>query len=282
MPGTVATVFAGEEHGLSKSADALFNIGPFPVTNSILMTWIVSAVLILALRFIVGRPQLIPSRGQAVVENLLDGVRNLTAPVVGAKVARYTFPLLIGFFTYILIQNWSSLLPGVGTFMSKNATTGEWHPLVRAANADLNGTLALAAVGIVAWLYFIFRYAGLKVILKDVFGNKATKGEVNSILYKILFVVFFLIGFIELITMAFRPVSLSLRLFGNAFGGEYIIHTMSAITRWGLPVPFYLLECLVGLIQALVFTLLISVYIGLLCNHEGGDHKDHDDEKAAH
>ncbi len=166
--------------------------------------------------------------------------------------------------------------------MSKNATTGEWHPLVRAANADLNGTLALAAVGIVAWLYFIFRYAGLKVILKDVFGNKATKGEVNSILYKILFVVFFLIGFIELITMAFRPVSLSLRLFGNAFGGEYIIHTMSAITRWGLPVPFYLLECLVGLIQALVFTLLISVYIGLLCNHEGGDHKDHDDEKAAH
>ncbi len=286
LPLTGATVFAGEEHGLSKSAEALFNIGPLSVTNSILTSWIVSAVLILAVRFIVGRPQLVPSRGQAVVENFLDGVRNVTAPVVGPKVARYTFPLLIGFFSYILIQNWSSLFPGVGTVMFKHSGGEEsgWVPFVRAGNADLNGTLALATVGIVAWLYFILRYAGPKLILKDIFGNKATKGEVHAVMYYSLFVVFFVIGFIELVSMMIRPISLSLRLYGNAFGGEYVIHTMSGITRWGLPIPFYFLEFLVGLIQALVFTLLISVYIGLICNHGDDHHKeDHagDKEKAA-
>ncbi len=286
LPITSASVFAGEEHGLSKSAEALFNIGPLPVTNSILTSWIVSAVLILAVRFIVGRPQLVPSRGQAVVENFLDGVRNVTAPVVGTKVAPYVFPLLIGFFSYILIQNWSSLLPGVGTVMFKHQETGgawNWVPFVRAGNADLNGTIALAVVGITAWLYFILRYAGPKLILKDIFGNKATKGEVPSFLYYGLFGVFFVIGFIELVSMMIRPISLSLRLYGNAFGGEYVIHTMSGITRWALPLPFYFLEFLVGLIQALVFTLLISVYIGLICNHGDGDHKeDHDDDKKSH
>jgi F-type H+-transporting ATPase subunit a len=218
------------------------------------------------------------------VENFLDGVRNVTAPVVGAKVAPYAFPLLIGFFSYILIQNWSSLLPGVGTVMFKPGTGDEWSwvPFVRAGNADLNGTVALAIVGITAWLYFILRFAGPKLILKDIFGNKATKGEVHPAMYYSLFVVFFVIGFIELVSMMIRPVSLSLRLYGNAFGGEYVIHTMSAITRWGLPIPFYFLEFLVGLIQALVFTLLISVYIGLICNHDSGDHKDHADDKAAH
>lgn len=270
--GAVSTVFAGEEHGLSKSAEALFNIGPLPVTNSILTSWTVSVVLIIAIRLFVGRPKLVPSRRQAIVENLLDGVRNLTAPVVGAKVARYTFPLLIGLFTYILIQNWSSLLPGVGTVMFKTPYGSDWTPFVRAGNADLNSTVALAIVGITAWMYFILRYAGPVIILKDIFGNKATKGEVHPGMYYALFVVFFVIGFIELISMMIRPVSLSLRLYGNAFGGEYVIHTMSEITRWGLPIPFYFLEFLVGLIQALVFTLLISVYIGLICNHQGGDH----------
>ncbi|HTJ79561.1 MAG TPA: F0F1 ATP synthase subunit A [Rariglobus sp.] len=284
LPSTVATVFAGEEHGLSKSAEGLFQIGPLHVTNSILTSWTVSIALIIAIRLFVGRPKLVPSRGQAIVENLLDGVRNLTAPVVGAKVARYTFPLLIGLFTYILIQNWSSLFPGVGTVMFREQSNGAWTPFVRAGNADLNSTIALALVGITAWLYFILRYAGPSVILKDIFGNKATKGEVHPAMYYSLFVVFFIIGFIELISMMIRPVSLSLRLYGNAFGGEYVIHTMSEITRWGLPIPFYFLEFLVGLIQALVFTLLISVYIGLICNHQGGDHKDdhHDDKEASH
>ena len=123
------------------------------------------------------------------------------------------------------------------------------------------------------------------VVLKDIFGNKADKSEVPTIIYYPLFLIFFAVGLIEIISIAFRPISLSLRLFGNVFGGESLIHAMSAMQRWGLPMPFYFLELLISFVQAFVFTLLISVYIGLLCNH-GDDHEHaHADEghkEAAH
>jgi F-type H+-transporting ATPase subunit a len=213
------------------------------------------------------------------VENLVQGVLDLTAPIVGNKVAKHTFPLLIALFTFILIQNWSGLFPGVGTIYFHG------HELVRPANADLNGTLALAAVSILCWFYFIMRYAGPALVLKDIFGNKADKNEVPAAIYYPLFLVFFAVGLIEIISIAFRPVSLSFRLFGNVFGGENLLHSMSAITPWVLPIPFYFLELLIGFVQALVFTLLVSVYIGLICNH-GDDHHEaghgHGDDKHGH
>jgi len=265
--------FAAEGHGVTKSAEDLFHVGPLVVTNSMVTSWIVAIVLIVIVRLVVGRPQLVPTRGQAVVENLLSGIRDLTTPIVGKKVALYTFPLLITLFTYILIQNWSSLVPGVGTIVMKDAA-GEWVPFVRPANADLNGTVALALVAIACWFYFIMRFAGPTAVLKDIFGNKAKKSEMPAAVYYPLFVVFFVIGIIELVSIAFRPVSLSFRLFGNVFGGENLLHAMSAISKWGLPIPFYFLEFIIGFVQALVFTLLVSVYIGLICNHSGGDHKE--------
>ncbi len=96
--------------------------------------------------------------------------------------------------------------------------------------------------------------------------------------------IFFGAGLIEIISIAFRPVSLSFRLFGNIFGGENLMHAMSGMQKWGLPAPFYFLELLIGFVQAFVFTLLVSVYIGLICNH--GDDHGHDDhgehKEAAH
>jgi F-type H+-transporting ATPase subunit a len=86
-----------------------------------------------------------------------------------------------------------------------------------------------------------------------------------------MFVLFFGVGLIEVISILFRPVSLSFRLFGNIFGGENLLHAMFGIQKWLLPAPFYILELLIGLIQAMVFTLLVAVYIGLICNH-GDDH----------
>ena len=265
--------FAAEGHGVTKSAEDLFHVGPLPITNSMVTSWIVAAVLIIIVRLVVGRPQLIPTRGQAVVENLLSGIRELTTPIVGKKVALYTFPLLITLFTYILIQNWSSLVPGVGTIYYTDSA-GNTAPFVRPANADLNGTVALALVAITCWFYFIMRFAGPKAVLKDIFGNKAQKSEMPAAVYYPLFVVFFVIGIIELVSIAFRPISLSFRLFGNVFGGENLLHTMSGIFKWGLPVPFYFLEFIIGFVQALVFTLLVSVYIGLICNHGDDDHKE--------
>ncbi|HWA87406.1 MAG TPA: F0F1 ATP synthase subunit A [Opitutus sp.] len=276
-----ASALAEESHGVRPAAEALFRIGPLPVTNSIVTSWVVAIVLIVAIRIAVGRPKLIPSRGQAVVENLVEGIYNLTSPIVGSKVARQTFPLLIALFTYILIQNWSGLFPGVGTIYIGDAETGGWKEFVRPANADLNGTAALSCVAIVGWFYFIMRYAGPSFILKDIFGNKADPKEVPAVVYYPLFVIFFLIGIIEIISIAFRPISLSLRLFGNVYGGESLMHAMSGMQKWGLPAPFYVLELLIGFVQAFVFTLLVAVYIGLICNH-GDDHAHSGSETAAH
>jgi F-type H+-transporting ATPase subunit a len=271
---------ASEPSGVSQVAEALFRIPGIglPVTNSMVTSWIVALVLIVVIRLAVRKPQLIPSRGQAVVESLVEGVLDLTAPIVGSKVARKTFPLLVGLFTYILIQNWSGLFPGVGTLMVRE--NGEWKELIRPGNADMNGTLALAAVAMICWFYFIMRYAGPKLVLFDIFGNKAERGDIPAVIYYCLFPVFFFVGLIELVSILFRLVSLSFRLFGNVFGGENLLHAMSGLFKWGLPVPFYFLELIIGLVQALVFTLLVSVYIGLICNH-GDEHHDEPQEGAS-
>ncbi len=258
---------------METAATALFKIGPIPVTNSMVASWSVALVLIVAIRLAIRRPKLIPTRAQAVVENMVQGILDITAPIVGEKVAKPTFPLLIALFTFILIQNWSGLFPGVGTIYMTDHATGGWMELIRPGNADLNATLALAAVAIAGWFYFIMRYAGPVFVLKDIFGNKADKNEVPAAIYYPLFVIFFLVGVIEVISILFRPISLSLRLFGNVFGGESLMHAMSGMQKWGLPAPFYFLELLIGFVQAFVFTLLVSVYIGLICNH-GDDHKE--------
>jgi F-type H+-transporting ATPase subunit a len=274
---------AAEAHGVSLVAEPLFHVGPLPVTNSIVTSWVVALVLIIVIRLAIKRPKLIPSRAQATVETLVQGILDLIAPIVGNKVAKPAFPLLVALFTFILIQNWSGLLPGVGTVYMR--TDGEgWKELVRPGNADMNATLALAIVAFIAWFYFIMRYAGPAFVMKDIFGNKADKAETPAVIYYPLFLIFFGAGLIEIISIVFRPVSLSFRLFGNVFGGENLMHAMSGIQKWGLPLPFYFLELLIGFVQAFVFTLLVSVYIGLICNHgddHAGDHA-HAGHEAAH
>ena len=284
LAATAAPAFAAES-GVAPMAEPLFHVGPLPVTNSMVTSWVVALVFIIVVRLVIRKPKLIPSRGQALVENLVEGVRTLISPIVGAKVAPYAFPLLISLFTFILFQNWSGLFPGVGTVYVRSQTTGEWMEFVRPGNADMNGTIALALVAFISWFYFIMRYAGPAFVLKDIFGNKANKKETPAVIYYPLFLIFFAAGLIEIISIFFRPVSLSFRLFGNIFGGENLMHAMSGIQKWGLPAPFYFLELLIGFVQAFVFMLLVSVYIGLICNHGDGHHDEpgHDGhEKAPH
>jgi F-type H+-transporting ATPase subunit a len=257
---------------LSVKADLVCEVFGLPITNSMVTSWVVSLLIIVAIRLMVRTPTLVPSRGQAVVENLVEGVFNLIQPITGKAAGKAAFPLLIGLFTFILIHNWSGLFPGVGTIGTHDGH-GHLIPYIRPGNADLNGTAALAIVSMVAWVYLIFKYAGIKVIAYDLFGNKANKSDVPSALYYMLFIIFGIVGFIEIVSIIFRPISLSFRLFGNVFGGENLLHAMTGLFKWGLPIPFYFLELLIGFVQALVFTLLVSVYIGLICNH--GDEEHH-------
>lgn len=271
-----STLAAAEGSGVSPKAYHLFELLGWPVTNSMVTSWVVSLLIILVVRFLVKKPTLVPSHGQALVEALIGGVKDLVEPIVGGHMVKPTFWLLSGLFIFILIHNWSGLLPGVGAFGFYEH--GHLVYFQRPGNADLNTTLALACVVQVAWLYFVLKYAGLKALLFDWFGNKADKKEVPFPIYLMLFPIFFAVGGIELISWAFRTVSLSFRLFGNVFGGENLLTAMTNLVPalpYLIPVPFYLLELLIGFVQALVFTLLTAVYIGLICNHEGGEGHAH-------
>lgn len=250
-------------------------LGAIPITNSMVTSWVVSFFIIIGVRSMVGTPKLIPTAGQAFVENIFNGLKEIMQPIVGDKMIGKVFPLLIALFTFILIHNWSGLLPGVGAFGFYDEE-GHLKYWMRPGNADLNMTIALAIVAAVfAWGYFVLRYAGIKVLLFDLFGNKANPDEVPKVIYFLLFPIFIGVGLIEVVSILFRPVSLSFRLFGNVFGGENLLTNMTNLAGYLVPVPFYFLELLIGLVQALVFTLLTAVYIGLICNHEGGEEHAH-------
>jgi F-type H+-transporting ATPase subunit a len=238
------------------------------ITSSMVTGWIVSVLLVLLVLWLVGKPSLIPSRGQAVIESLLESLREIFEPIIGKRAFPTAFPLLITFFVFILFHNWMGLIPGVGTVGWGHEVDGHFHltrPLIRPFNSDFNGTIALALISFGAWAIIVLKFAGPALIVKDLFGNKADKTETPGWLYPILSLVFLVVGLIEVFSIAIRPFTLSVRLFGNVFGGENLLHGT------GFFFIFYFMELLVGLIQALVFTLLTSVYIGLLVNH-GDDH----------
>jgi len=196
---------------------------------------------------------------------------------VGKHAFPAAFPLLVTFFLFILFHNWMGLIPGVGTIGWGHEVNGHFHlttPLIRPHNSDFNSTIALALMSFGAWAIIVFKIAGPKLIIKDLFANKADKAETPGWLYPLLSMVFLLVGCIEVFSIFIRPFTLSVRLFGNVFGGENLLHGTSFFF------VFYFMELLVGLIQAVVFTLLSSVYIGLICNH--GDDHDHGHEGGAH
>ncbi len=261
--------------GVAPSAAKLVEIGGFTITNAMVTGWIISLLLVTLVLWLIGKPSVVPSKGQAVIESLMEGLRGILEPIVGKKAFPAAFPLLVTFFIFILFHNWMGLLPGVGT-IGNGVVDAEGHfhltqPWIRPHNADFNGTIALALISFGAWAIIVFKYVGPKMILWDLFGNKADKKETPVWLYPFLSIVFLVVGFIEVFSIMIRPFTLSVRLFGNVFGGENLLHGTSFI-----PV-FYFMELLVGVIQAFVFTLLTAVYIGLLANHEGGDHA-HDEE----
>jgi len=275
----VAThAMAAEASGVAPSAAVLHDFGHgWRLTNAMLTGFAGSLFIVFLIVVLVGRPKIFPSKGQAVMESIIEALRDLFEPIVGKKAFPAAFPVLICMFIFILVNNWSGLIPGVGTIGWGHDVDGHFEivrPLIRPFSSDFNGTLALAGVSTLAWFFIVLKYTGPKAIMIDLFGNKATRSETPLPLYIALSVIFVLVGCIEVFSIAIRPFTLSVRLFGNVFGGENLLHGT------GFFPVFYFMEMLVGLIQATVFTLLSAVYIGLLCNH-GDDHAHADDDHAA-
>jgi len=296
----------------SLKAEEIAYLGPIPITNSMLMAWL--AILVLTVFAVVaGRnPKLIPSGAQNALEAILESLLSLVENTAG-HYSRRIFPLVATLFLFILTANYMNLLPGVGTIWVVNpnlnreqqthaapalslartaeaapaaadppgataSTTAaqaeaEHHepetvPLLRAANADLNMTLGM---GLIAFLFI--HGSGIYV--------HGLVGYFRDDLFKPV-----LLTPIKLVIELFVPISLSMRLFGNIFGGEMLLTVMN------LPLaalPFMILELLFGFIQALIFAVLTLIFTSLATflptghgdEAHGGHESAHGDAQSA-
>ena len=271
--------------GLTQYAQVLCNLGPLPVTNSMLVSWIVTIVIIFMVRAAAGKVSLVPHGMQNFFEFMIESLYEMLEGIMGPHLTRKTFWFFASIFLFILFANWLSLVPLVGnlTVMPTSPIGSETDPhpvsLFRAANSDLNMPLALASIYGILWLYWSFSEVGFVGFFKHIFG---VKGGLTGALKWGLMPIFFAVGLIEVISILFRQVSLPLRLYGNIFAGENLLeamthlgisfHGFSQILGYLLPLPFYFLEVLVAFVQALVFMLLTSVFTGMMCQHEEEAH----------
>jgi F-type H+-transporting ATPase subunit a len=275
LTGLVAPVGASasppEEHGLPQQAIEVARPFGFPITNSMIVTWTVALGLIIFAQVATRRMKRIPEGAQNFWEWLVEGLSKFLEGVIGRHLVQRTFWFFATVFIFILFANWAGLIPGVGTVGWKVQFSdghSEWIPLFRGANADLNMTLAMALVFFACWIVWALWENGPLGFLKELF---APKGETTGLLKVLMVFVFFAAGCLEIVSILFRPVSLSFRLYGNIFAGENMLETMSTLIPglgWLLPIPFYFLELLVGLVQALVFMLLTAVFTLLICPSE--------------
>ena len=259
-----------EEHTLSQKAVEIARPFGFPITNSMVVTWVVALGLIVFARSATRTMNQVPSGGQNLLEWLIEGLYSLLESVIGAHLVKRTFWFFASIFIFILATNWFGLIPGVGTIGWGHQTAHGFvvtEPLLRGANADLNLTLSMALIFFALWIVWALQEVGVRGMIKEMFG---AKGETEGIMKLVMAVVFVAAGLLEIVSIIFRPVSLSFRLYGNVFAGEKMLETMSRLVPglgWLLPIPFYFMELLVGLVQALVFMLLTAVFTLLMCQH---------------
>jgi F-type H+-transporting ATPase subunit a len=257
------------------------------ITNSVLVGLLVLGIVLWFSKKATKNMTLVPHKAQNFMELVVEFLYNRVVGIVGEKQAKLAFPLLGTLFIYILVSNWFGLIPGVGTIgfgeSTGPLTVHEVHdPLLRPPTADLNATLALSVSAFLVWFYLTIKELGFWGFIMHTFGPK---GGLKGIMGFVVGLVFLFVGVIEIVSIILRPMTLSVRLYGNIFAGESVLHTLGGLldkmgAPWDFiggvlfPFPFYFMELLVGLLQAIVFTLLCSVYIQLSTTHDDHGHED--------
>jgi F-type H+-transporting ATPase subunit a len=276
---TAEPTSAPAEPEVSLKPQTLVQVGGFGITNSMLVTWIVAAGVIIFAQIATRRVKPIPTGLQNFWEWLVEGLHTFLENIIGRELVRRGFWYFATIFIFILFVNWFGLIPGIGTVgWGHYDSAGAFHvdrPLLRGGNADLNMTTAMSAIFFVMWFVWAIQANGVGGFLKELFGPK---GETSGIIRVLMVVIFFAVGWLEVISIIFRPIALSFRLFGNIYAGESILEAMSTMIPWLspiLPIPFYFLEVLVGFVQALVFMLLTAVFTMLIAEHQEGPEQAH-------
>ncbi len=226
--------------------ETIFSLAGFRVTNTLLATVLVDIVILVIIFVVRRRLSLVPGRFQAIVEGVVDYLHTTTEQVAGSRTAMI-FPWVAIFFIYIALSNLIGLLPGFGT-IGFHRTEG-FVPLLRVSTSDLNLTLSLAVVSVVASNTLSIRTLGLGGYLKRFFS-------LNPLL---LFV-----GLLELLQEFTKFITFSFRLYGNISAGEAVLGTMSAIQAFLVPLPFLVFELLVAVIQGAIFALLTLAFMTIL------------------
>ncbi len=232
------------------AAEKIIQIGPLPVTNSLITTWIVMVVII-AFAYFAGRKiKKVPDKLQNFAEIIIETLYSTMENLAGERTKRI-FPIVATFFIFIVVSNYLGLLPGIGTIGIHETHDGKevFVPLFRSANSDINLTLSLALVSVGVTHYFSITTLGIVEYLKRYIS-------LNPVL---LFV-----GLLEIVAEITKVISLSYRLFGNIFAGEALLTTISGLFAFFVPLPFMALELLVGFVQATVFMMLTLVFMVIL------------------
>ncbi len=290
---------------ISLAAETLWTVGGLPVSNAFITTWVVMVILIVLSYLASRKISIIPTNAQLIAEMVVGGLYDFFAAIAGRHVKQF-FPIVASLFLFILTANWVGLLPGVGTVgfyrteavkeaasqslpvsepaaetpadhnsapseapeaippvaseppaEEKHEEKPEFVPLLRAATADLNMTLALALVAVIAMQYFGFRnlgghYIGRFINFKDP--------------------ILFSVGILEIISDISKVISFAFRLFGNIFAGEVLLAVIAFLMPFIVPLPFLMMELFVGLIQALVFSMLSTAFFSVAVSHGEGEH----------
>lgn len=257
---------------ISLAAERLGSLGGLPISNSLLTTWLVMLLLIVLAWTVTRQMQLIPGSAQSLAELLIGGLYDFFASVTGKHIKTF-FPLLASIFIFVITANWVGLLPGVGTVgffkevepvlhqekevitetaKETKETENEFVPLFRGATADLNTTLAIAIIAVVAIQYYGFKTVGKHYTTR--FFNFSSP-------------IFFAVGILEIVSELSKIISFAFRLFGNIFAGEVLLAVMAFLMPFLVPVPFLLMELFVGFIQALVFSMLTAVFLNVAVAH---------------
>ncbi len=270
------------------AAEPIFHIGAFPITNAYINSTLgVLAFAVFAFflnksakkYYAQGAPRGIVNFFESLLEFVLGYIDGVTKD--RRKTIKF-LPIVGGMFFFILFSNWIGLLPGTGSFGIFRGS--EFFPILRPATSDLNLTLAMAVFAVVTshilgiFTIGFFKYANKFIKLGDIW--QAIK-SLSPIKIMVACIEFF-VGFIEIFSEAAKMVSLSLRLFGNIFAGEVLLTVLaSLIAGYGaflIPIPFMLLELIVGIVQATVFAMLTLVYLSVataeIQEHTEIDHKE--------
>ncbi|MBI3624430.1 F0F1 ATP synthase subunit A [Candidatus Saccharibacteria bacterium] len=246
----------------------LFHIGSFPITNSMIFAWLASIIIVSVLMRVARRMTLRPKGGfTQVVEAGTEFITDLLENSLGGHERAIKYgPYFVTIFFFIALSNLMGLLPGVG-----EALTYHGEPVFRAFTADLNATLAAAAVSLTLVQYFAIRESGFIRYLRHYFGGKLW----NPLTY--------LVGAYEIFGEFIRLFSLSLRLFLNIAIGEIIIAVFAYLGKFAAPItafPFLLLEMGVALLQAYIFVMLSVTYLSLAIHHQDDDEASLEQERG--